>query len=612
MEPVMRRTVSLLVAAALLTLTLSSCGGDNSDAPDVSNAQPFVGEKFTISGSIGTDGVRPVALESFDEGWNQVSDAQTSSKGEYSFTTSTKSSTQYRVVAEAKGKLEKHVTDAVKVTTVDDSVSLSITRNGGSALAIAEGKLIKPGRVFQLQRLSGTSWKKLGTGKEDTHGRTRIGFALPKGERFYRVVGDIVKGTQGATSATTPFTKGPKKLGKNVIYVNVDEGKDPVVKGAPYKANAVLVADGKPSKPFRLDEFAVRGNTSAHGAKKPFKMKFKKARRPFGLPDDKTFVLLANFQDRTIVRTQIAYDIGSGLDGLKWTPHGTFAELYVNGDYLGSYQMSESIKIDKNRVNIDKKKGIIVEVDKHYKDSGVPGFFGNHQIPYAFKDPDGRKKGKNHDEGITDAKIAGMKSDLLGFEKVLYGSDFKDPENGWTKYLDIDSAVDFYLVKEFTKENDGDFYRSTFFYLPDYTDPTKKIHMGPIWDFDRSAGAKPDAIETQTTIASPKGWWLRGHGSQHHSTDRTHWYVQLVQDPVFIKALKKRWAEKRGFFKDIADHGIDREAAKVGVAATNDRAVWGGIATGRLAARAPTYAGEVAYLKNWYQQRFAWMDSKLR
>ena len=608
----MRRIVSVTIAVALMSFTLVSCGGGD-DAPTVSNTAPFVGEKFTLSGTVDADGARPVALQSFDEGWKEVDKGETTSDGGYTFTTSTEErSARYRVVAAAKGELEQHVTTAVKVTTVVDEVYLALVRAGSmGGTAIGESKYLKAGRNFELQWLDGSKWKKLGSAKEDGHGRVSIPFDL-KGSRFYRLVGDVIAGTKGATSPATRFTKGPKKLGQKVMYVNTDDFKDPVVRKAPYEANAVMVTDGQITKPFRVDEFAVRGNTTASKIKKPYKIKFKKARRPFGLPEDKTWILLANFQDRTLVRNQIAYNIGAGLDGLKWTPRGTFVELYLNGTYKGSYQLSESIKIDKNRINISPTKGIVVEIDKHYEDEGIPGFFGDHQIPYAFKDPDERKTGKEADEGITDDKIAGMESRIMAFEKVLYGSNFDDPEEGWQKYLDIDSAVDFYLAKEFTKENDSDFYRSTFFYIPDYTSPSSKFVMGPIWDFDRSAGAKPDAVETRTTIASPKGWWLRGNGSQHHSTTRTHWYVQLFKDPVFVDAVKKRWAEKRGFLKDIADHGVEREAAKVGPAAGNDRRMFGAIDSGRLAARATTYEGEIAYLKDWYQKRFAWMDSKLR
>ena len=148
--------------------------------------------------------------------------------------------------------------------------------------------------------------------------------------------------------------------------------------------------------------------------------------------------------------------------------------------------------------------------------------------------------------------------------------------------------------------------------MPDYTNSSKKFFMGPVWDFDRSAGSKPDQTESGTTIASPTGWWLRGNGSPNHSTSKTHWYVQMTKDPVFIDALKKRWAEKRGFFKDLADRGVEREAAKVGVAAKNDRERWGPNSPQRLPARASTYKGEIDFLKDWYQKRFAWMDSKLR
>ncbi len=605
----MRRS-ALLLAAVLLAVLLSSCAGGD-DVPTVSNKAPFVGEKFTVSGSIGTDGARPVTLESFDEGWTDVADTKTSADGTYTFTTSQRErSASYRVVAPATSDLDRKVTAAVKVSTVEDEVTLSIVRAGRSGTAIGETKVRKAGRTFELQWLDGSTWKKIDTGREDQHGRTKIAFDI-KGSRFYRLVGEVIGGTEGATSTATKFTKGPAKLGNNVIYVTVDDGKNPIVKGADYKANAVLVTDGEPSKPLRVDEFEVRGNSSAPKVKHPYKMKFKKSRRPFNLPEDKTWILLANYGDRSLVRTALGYDIGAGLNGLAWTPRSAFTELYVNGEYVGSYQISESIKIDKNRIDIDKNKGVVVEVDSHFKEDDVPGFYGDHKIPYAFKDPDETKKGKDREEGITDAKVAGLKAKVLGFEKVLYGSDFKDAENGWTKYLDLDSAVDYYLVKEFTKENDGDFYRSNFFYTDDYSSDAP-FFMGPVWDFDRSAGSKPDQTESGTTVASPKGWWLRGHGSPNHSTDKTHWYVQMTQDPVFLDALKQRWAEKRGFFKDMADQGIDREVAKVGVAAKNDRARWGPDSPQRLPARATTYQGEIAFLKTWYQARFAWIDSQLR
>ena len=70
---------------------------------------------------------------------------------------------------------------------------------------------------------------------------------------------------------------------------------------------------------------------------------------------------------------------------------------------------------------------------------------------------------------------------------MLYGADgardwSKDhystlaPEDDWQTYLDLDSAVDYYLAREFTKDNDANFYRSNFFYTnnvdPNSVDPS--------------------------------------------------------------------------------------------------------------------------------------------
>ena len=68
-----------------------------------------------------------------------------------------------------------------------------------------------------------------------------------------------------------------------------------------------------------------------------------------------------------------------------------------------------------------------------------------------------------------------MKTKIKNFETVLYGADDKKnwstihyatllPKDDWKTYLDMDSALDYYLAREFTKDNDADFYRSNFFY----------------------------------------------------------------------------------------------------------------------------------------------------
>ena len=173
--------------------------------------------------------------------------------------------------------------------------------------------------------------------------------------------------------------------------------------------------------------------------------------------------------------------------------------------------------------------------------------------------------------------------------------------------------MDYYLVKELTKENDGDGYRSIYFYVHDYADPDSKFFIGPAWDFDRSAGAKPppDATNSGTRAALPTGWWLRGQGSPNHRTTKTHWFARLSKDPAFIKAVEKRWAEKRDEIRNIAYDGADAAVKDLGPAPESDRQRWPSNSQ-RYPANAATYAGVIDVLKAWYRARFDWMDSQLR
>ena len=61
--------------------------------------------------------------------------------------------------------------------------------------------------------------------------------------------------------------------------------------------------------------------------------------------------------------------------------------------------------------------------------------------------------------------------------------NFQDPFNGYRRYIDIDSFVDFFILNELS--NNVDAYRlSTFI----HKDISGKLKMGPIWDFNLAFG----------------------------------------------------------------------------------------------------------------------------
>ncbi|MGH3457625.1 CotH kinase family protein [Aeromicrobium sp.] len=442
-------------------------------------------------------------------------------------------------------------------------------------------------------------------------------------------------------AAPNDVTGGPNEKGRNVIYVTTNSGKTPVTKGVDYKGKAVLTSNEVATETFDLETIAVRGNSSADKPKKPYKLKFDSKQKPFGMKSDKTWILLANYVDWTLVRSMVAWDLGRKLLGLKWTPNSTFAELYINGKYLGSYQMVESIKIDSNRVNVSKTTGQVIEFDPHYKEDGVPGMVGKTGVKYAWKDPDEFKTlddGNEDPEGLTNAKISAMKSKIRKFEDVLYGPTGSrnwatyqpsTPASDWTTHLDMSSAVDYYLAREFTKDQDADMYRSNFFYTNN-VDPASvdKFFMGPIWDFDRSAGAKHPS---DTTVDQPTGWWMRGGDSSFHNTTNIHWYTRITDDPRFLEALRVRWAETKQHFAAVGPDGVSAAVRKLGgdqaglnepdvpddpdlalgkQVAANDRARWEGYGS-RYDPRSSTYTGELNWVRDWYEKRYAWMDARL-
>jgi hypothetical protein len=626
----MRRVPSLALAVLLTAFSVLGLVSPATAAPTAAPAplsfptHPYVNQAFDLTGSIGTAVVRKVTLQHYSSGWKDDDTASTKADGTYRFRTKTsKSQRRFRVFAAATASLPKVTSADVTITTRKDAVRLVLSRNRVVGLAVGTAAVPNPGRLWALQLKNGSSWATVGAKvAEGKDGRVHASFPLKSGS--YRLVGDAVaKDIDGnnlpGTTENATFKSGPKTLGKHVLFVTTDSGGTPKIKGRDYTGTAGLDND----QPLPIETIAVRGNSSAKFPKKGYKLKFVDSTAPFGLPRGKTFALLANYNDHSLVRTAVGMTQAARLDGMPWTPHRAFTELFLNGRYRGSYEIIETIKIQEQskkndaRVPIDAETGVIIEINPRPL-SGEPGLFkGAHGMWYAFKDPDEKTKlddGSLDPEGVTPEKTAAMKKRIKKFESVLYGKNYTDPVNGWRKYLDEDSAVDFYLANEFIKNWDGDFFLSTFFWTPDYADPNAKFFMGPLWDLDRSAAVKTD--DGNNPVISPKGWWLDGSGVSHSSPNdvhKTHWFTRITKDKQFQKALKARWAEKKDTFKAVGATGVDAAVSELGLqVAANDRAMWQSSQPEiRYRPRAKTYNGEIAYLKTWYTARYRWMNGKL-
>ena len=95
---------------------------------------------------------------------------------------------------------------------------------------------------------------------------------------------------------------------------------------------------------LELEYLRGRGHGTWSADKKPYKFKLKEKADLLDMGENKHWVLLANRYDPTLIRNQLVYYIASQM-GLPYTPACQPVDLVVNGEYWGSYLLSEDIRI---------------------------------------------------------------------------------------------------------------------------------------------------------------------------------------------------------------------------------------------------------------------------
>ena len=356
-----------------------------------------------------------------------------------------------------------------------------------------------------------------------------------------------------------------------------------------------------------------RGNTTWYDMpKKGYSIKFDKAQSLFGLPSAKKWCLMANYDDKTLLRNKFSSVLGKDIFNSDWNPYSYSIEVMWNGEYRGNYTLSERNTIGAGRIGVqdisDYGKssftdqngdsvinlydgGFVLEIDER-KDSPFWFITTHEKAPVTLKEPD----------EVSTAIQLHVKNIVQTAENALYSSNFTDPDNGWRKYFDENSVIDWFFVNEIARNHDAPDYASIYkFYSP----VDGKLHYGPIWDFDMGFGNDGEnGKRPEQGIIT--GWYVKNG----------FWTAKMFKDSAFVENMRNRWREKKGALDSAVAETFPALASDDSISAECNFMKWKILGTyvwpnpvgfeDRL-----TYQSEVDYMKNWLEDRIEWLDNAI-
>lgn len=351
-----------------------------------------------------------------------------------------------------------------------------------------------------------------------------------------------------------------------------------------------------------------RGNMTWVQPKKPYKVQFANDAAYKALPDvlgmakNRNWALLADYLDPSLLRNQLAFALGNSSlfsEGLKWTPSTVRVEVWLNGEYEGLYTLIEDIRVDPARLDIkgigpgDLDGGYLVEVDYPldcYNDGTIVLQHVTPQgVHVCIKTPD--------EGSATRAQIAWIRDYIDAAERDLYG-------HGTTDRLNLSSYADWYLLNEFLRNYDAPFFSSDYMWKDSASAAIpgdRLLNMGPIWDFDLSAGD----IEAGGN-GNPRGCWVSLTRVQDpafptlYGEPVSNWYTMLRDNRDFAGLVTARWKQKHEALLRLVDSSIAAYARRIEPAAARNSIRW---------QSSMDWRASVASLRSFLDQRLAWMNA---
>ena len=350
----------------------------------------------------------------------------------------------------------------------------------------------------------------------------------------------------------------------------------------------------------------IRGSTSQMLPKKPYGLTTLQEDDEtnnnvslLGMPKENDWVLNALAFDQTGMRDVLSYELSEKLG--QYVSRRVYCEVVINNDYKGLYVFMEKIKVDDNRVNVEKMDetcnsypevtgGYITKADKVNGDDPVAwtmqGYGGNWwtgtNVDFIHHYP--------KPENITTAQHNYIKDVFMSLADQA-GSHNVSIEDGIPSIIDISTFVDFMIIGEFASNVDV-YTNSTFF----HKDRKGKLRAGPVWDYNLTYGL--DMFGNRSL------YYVWQFDNQDNNGPK--FWKDLFDTEEFRCYLAKRWFEvsAEGSIMDynVLSARMDEIDAWITEAVGRDNQRW---------SKMTQHASEIQAMKTWIRQRIDWLNSNI-
>ena len=343
-----------------------------------------------------------------------------------------------------------------------------------------------------------------------------------------------------------------------------------------------------------------------------------------GFPEEEDWILYGPFSDKSLIRNKLIYELSNRMG--RYTTKTEFVELTINYEYKGLYIFMEKLKRDKNRIDISKLEnadideelisgGYIIKIDKSDMEDGSYTDYNSFQSRFdVFGNENGDIRINFNYEYPKPGEIHAnqknyIKNYFYEFESSLASNNFKDPINGFRKYIDEDSFIDFFILNELSNNVDG--YRlSTYL----QKDRDEKLVIGPIWDFNLSFGNADYCGGERYDV-----WCFKfNERCLGDYWNVPFWWNRLLEDEKFVDKLKDRWNQLR--LNTLSDNNIITLIEEQYSFLNNETDIinrnfnkWKifGIYIWPNSFIGNNYYEEIDFLKNWIKERTKWLDESI-